>query len=254
MTITPARARFDVRKARPPVPDGRPRQLMRRYEVMWLDDRGDIAERTAVAPAVPAFEAAFAAFARGTLFATEAGPVAIEDLLPGDRVRTVDAGFQPVLWRGATTIVPGARGQSPLMGSLTRIAADALGIARPMPDLVLGPLARIYHRTEAVQRITRADGAFLPARDLIDGCNVIELTPPSPVQVFHFGLAAQHRVLAQGVELESHHPGTLHELGLRGDALALYMSLFPHRPDLASFGPMRFSRLRLSDLDLLGVA
>ncbi|ROT99018.1 hypothetical protein EAT49_15455 [Histidinibacterium lentulum] len=227
---------------------------MRRYEVMWLDARGDIAERSTVAPALPAFESAFAAFARGTLFSTEAGPVAIEDLLPGDRVRTVDAGFQPVLWRGSTTIVPGAQGQSPVMGSLTRIAADALGIARPMPDLVLGPLARIYHRTEAVQRITRADGAFLPARDLIDGCNVIELTPPSPVQVFHISLAGHHRVVAQGVELESHHPGTLHELGLRGDALALYMSLFPHRADVASFGPMRFSRLRLSDLDLLGVA
>jgi hypothetical protein len=249
---TPFPSRLDVRKASGPGP--RVRNMLRRYEVMWLDQRGDIAQRSAVAPALPAFESAFAAFARGTLFATETGPVAIEDLLPGDRVRTVDAGFQPVLWRGTTTIVPGAKGQARHMGSLTRIAAEALGIARPMPDLVLGPLARIYHRTEAVQRITRADGAFLPARDLIDGCNVIELTPPSSVQVFHIELPAQHRVLAQGVELETHHPGTLHELGLRGEALTLYLSLFPHRPTLAAFGPLRYSRLRLSDLDLLGVA
>ena len=232
----------------------RARTLMRKYEVMWTDDRGDIQDLTRVAPAAPAFEDAFAAFARGTLITTDRGQIAVEDLLPGDAVKTVDAGFQPLLWRGSTTVVPNAPGQSPQMGSLTRIAADALGIGRPMPDLVLGPKARTYHRGEAVQRLTRADGAFLPVRDLIDGCNIIELTPMSPVQVFHLGFQAHCRILACGVELESHHPGTLHDLGLRGESLDLYMSLFPHITDFSGFGPARFARLRMSDLELIGAA
>ncbi|QQA44905.1 hypothetical protein FHY64_07400 [Pelagovum pacificum] len=227
---------------------------MRKYEVTWLDRSGDIGELVRVAPAIAAFEDAFSAFARGTLISTAQGPVAVEDLLPGDMVKTVEEGFQPLLWKGSTTIVPNARGQSPQMGRLTRIAADALGVARPMPDLVLGPKARIYHRTEAVQRLTRADGAFVPARDMIDGINLIELTPMSAVPVYHLGFAGHHRLIACGVEIESHHPGTLHELALRGENLGLYMSLFPHFDDFADFGPLRYARLRMSDLEMLGVA
>ncbi|KAA9008374.1 hypothetical protein F3S47_11980 [Histidinibacterium aquaticum] len=227
---------------------------MRKYEMIWLDEEGQIQEASRIAPALPAFEDAVSAFARGTLISTEQGPVAVEDLLPGDGIRTVDAGIQPLLWRGTTTLVPGAPNQSPQMGSLTRVAADSLGIGRPMPDLVLGPKARVYHRSEPVQRATRADGAFVPVRDFIDACNVIELTPMSPVQVFQLDLPGHHRVLAHGVELESHHPGTPSDLEIKGETLELYLSLFPHRADLASFGPPRYARLRVADLKLMGVA
>ncbi|SLN26912.1 Hint domain-containing protein [Roseisalinus antarcticus] len=260
MTMTPAQAHrasgtASFRVQRASSAEIRPaRTLMRKYDVTWLDQAGNIHDLSRAAPAIAAFEDAFAAFARGTIVSTEHGPVAVEDLLPGDRIKTVEAGFQPLLWRGATTLVPRAAGQAPHMGSLTRIAADALGVGRPMPDLVLGPKARTYHRSQAAQRLTRADGAFLPVRDLIDGCNVIELTPMSPVQVFHLGLAGHHRILANGVELESHHPGTLHDLALRGETLELYMSLFPHMGDFASFGPARYARLRMSDLEMVGVA
>ncbi|EAR49781.1 hypothetical protein OG2516_14021 [Oceanicola granulosus HTCC2516] len=238
----------------PPETPPQRRTLMRKYEVLYARPNGDIDDFTKVAPATPAFEDAFAAFARGTLIATERGPVAIEDLLPGDEVKTVDDGYQPLLWRGCTSIVPKARGQAEHMGRLTRIAADALGIARPMPDLVLGPRARLYHRSQAIQRYTRGDGAFVPAREMVDGCNIIELTPMSAVPVYHLGFAAHHRIVACGVELESHHPGTLHEIGLRGETLELYLSLFPHVEEFADFGPLRYARLRMSDLQMMGVA
>ncbi len=234
-------------------PDGRPQRakpLMRKYEVAHLEPNGDIGEMRRIAPATAAFENAFGVLARGTIVATELGPVAVEDLLPGDRVKTVEDGYQTLLWRGAITVVPDAAGQRREMGRLSRFSADALGIARPMPDLVLGPCARLYNRSRAAQAIARGDGAFVPGRDYLDGINVIELTPPSPVQVFQLGFRDQQRILANGVEIESHHPGTLHELGLRGDVLRLYLSLFPHVSHFADFGPMRHPRLRLSDLDL----
>lgn len=237
----PARFEGEPRRAKP---------LMRKYEVLHLEPNGDIGEFFRIAPASLAFEDAFAAFARGSLVATSRGPVAVEDLWPGDEVKTVEDGYQTLLWRGAMTVVPNADGQRKEMGHLTRLSADALGIARPMPDLILGPCARLFDRTRAAQVLTRGEGAFLPGRDFLDGVNVIELTPPTSIQVFHLGFRDQQRIVANGVELESHHPGTLHELGLRGEVLNLYVSLFPHVSQFADFGPLRHPRLRRSDLDL----
>jgi len=228
--------------------------LMRRVGIVHLSASHDINDFTRIVPAMPAFEAAFASFARGTLMQTERGLIAVEDLLPGDRLRTVEDGFQTLLWRGGTMIVPQGEGQDPAMRRLTRIAADALGIARPMSDLVLGPRARLSFRAPGIRKLTGQDSALIPARDFIDGINVIELTPPSPVQVFQLGFAAHYRILANGVEVESLHPGPAHALGLRGDLLDLYLSCFPHVADLAAFGPMTMPRLNKADLDLIDAA
>jgi len=124
-------------------PDGRlprARPLMRKYEVAHLSPSHDIEEFTRVAPAAPLFEDAFAAIGRGAIVQTEMGPVAIEDLLPGDMVKTTSNGFQRLRWRGTMTIVPGAQNKRPEMGTMTRITADAMGLGRPGPDLVLGQI------------------------------------------------------------------------------------------------------------------
>lgn len=238
-------------------PDGRPRRmmpLMRRIEVACLQPDGDTAEFSRLVPAVTAFEEPFAAFTRATLLTTERGVVAVGDLWPGDRVRTVDNGFQTLLWKGRTSLVPEAPGQDPTMGRLTRISADALGIARPMPDLVLGPHARIVHRAGAVRRLTGQDAALIPARDMIDGVAIIELAPAAPVDVFHLAFAGHERIVANGVEVESWHPGPVHNLGLRPDMLTLFLSCFPHVRGPEDFGLPTMPRLRLGDLDLVGVA
>ena len=264
MTIVPTVASAAAVSNPPPVqmdrftrPDGRPQRmmpLMRRIEVVHLSATRQICDFTRIVPAMPAFEDAFAAFARNTLIQSDRGHISVEDLFPGDMIRTVDHGFQPLLWRGMTLLVPQAKGQDVAMGRLTRIAADALGIARPMSDLVLGPRARLAHSAPGVRQLTGQDRAFVPARDFIDGINVMELTPHAPVQVFHLGFATQVRLLAGGVEVESFHPGPTHALGLRGELLALYMSCFPHMADLDAFGPMALPRLRMADLDLISAA
>lgn len=231
---------------------------MRRVTIQYLppgeSDPNRSAEVTRIVPSLPAFDEAFAAFARGTLFQTERGPVAVEDLWPGDGLRTVDDGFQPLLWRGSTLIVPRVGGQTRAMGTLTRIAADALGIARPMPDLILGPAARLAHRAPGIAAMTGKPTAFIPARDFIDGDQVIELSPPAAVEVFHLALGGHARLIANGVEVESYHPGSLHATGLRRDLVPLFLSCFPHLPDLETAGPPLLQRLRLHDLDLFRVA
>ena len=264
MNMTPAAASAAAISNPPPVlldrftrPDGRPQRvmpLMRRIEVVHLSPSQQMCDFTRIVPAMPAFEDAFAAFARNTLIQTERGYLSVEDIWPGDRIRTVEHGFQTVLWRGMTLLVPQANGQDPAMGRLTRIASDALGIARPMSDLLLGPRARIAHAAPGVRQLTGQDRAFVPARDFIDGINVMELAPPGPVQVYHLGFAGHERLLAGGVEVESFHPGPAHALGVRGDLLALYLSCFPHMSDLDDFGPMALPRIRMADLDLINAA
>jgi hypothetical protein len=238
-------------------PDGRPVRaapVMRRIEVACLTPSGQDHSFSRIVPAIAAFDDSVAAFSRSTMLATERGIIAVEDLWPGDRVRTVEHGFQPLLWKATTMVVPHAPGQDAQMGRLTRITADALGIARPLPDLVLGPRARLVHRAPGISTLTGAESALVPARDFIDGSAIIDLVPLSAVPVFHLGFAAHERLIANGVEVESFHPGPAHRLGLRGDMLDLYLSCFPHKTDLADFGAPCLPRLNLQDLDLFAVA
>ena len=227
---------------------------MRRYEVVHLLSNGDIDDFTRVAPAHSSFEDSFSALARGALLKTDRGEVAIEDILPGDQVKTATNGFQPVLWRGSMTLVPGAAGQDARMGKLIRIASDALGVGRPMPDLLLGPSARLYHRSASLQRVTGDKAVFAPIQDFVDGVNIVEVTPQTSVQVFQIGFASHQRIVANGVELDSQNPGARHELGLRGDMLALYLTLFPHIERIEDFGMLMHPRMSLHDLDFGVVA
>ncbi len=240
-------------------PDGRSRRvtpLMRKVEIVHRSPTHSdgFEDLTRIIPAKPAFEDCFAAFARGTLFTTQHGPMAVEDLYPGDMIKTVDAGFQPLAWRGSTIVSSAAKGQTPGMGTLTRIAADSLGIARPMPDLVLGPRARMSHRAKGVRTLTGSDAALIQVRDFIDDVNIVELQPQTTVQSFHLGFEHHHLLLANGVEVESMHPGPGHLLGLRGEIYDLFMSCFPHKRDLEDFGTGLLPRLNLRDLDLFNAA
>lgn len=243
-------ARFTQRDGRPQ----RTQPLMRRYEVVHLLPNGDIDDFSRIAPAHAAFEDSFGSLARGAVLTTTRGGVAIEDILPGDQVKTVTNGFQSVRWRGAMTLVPDAKGQDRRMGKLIRFAADALGIGRPTPDLLLGPSARLYHRSPTLQRVTGHTAAFVPAADFVDGVNIVEVQPQTPVQVFQLGFDAHERIVVNGVEVDSHNPGARHELGLRGDMLDLYLDLFPHASRIEDFGMLMHPRLSMHDLDFGVVA
>jgi hypothetical protein len=227
---------------------------MRKYEVAHLTPSGDIEDFTRIAPATPAFEDSFAALGRGAIVQTEMGPVAVEDLLPGDRVKTSTNGFQTLRWRGSMQIIPGAQNTRPEMGTMTRITADAFGLGRPAPDLVLGPAARMLHTHHGVRTLTGSEAAFVPARDFIDGSSIIELRPIAPVNVYQLGFDKHERICVNGIEVETLHPGAPHMLQVRHDMRLIFMSLFPHKRDINSFGSMCHPRIRLRDLDLFEVA
>lgn len=229
----------------------RPHAGQRKYSVSYLRPDGTVAETRVVAPATAAFEAAFGALGRGTILQSENGPVAVEDLLPGDRLRLYDGRFVPLLWRGMMTISPTPADTGLSAPTLTRITADALGIGRPLQDLVLGPAARLQHCADSVTQLTGKAAAYIPARDFIDGNQFIALRPAAAVDVYQLGFATHETLLVNGIGVESLHPGTAFNLGLRGETLAQYLSLFPHLARLEDIGLLKHPRLRLQDLDMV---
>lgn len=229
----------------------RPKPLLRKFEVSYLAANGDVMDLSRLAPARDVFEDAFSAFARGCLLSTPNGATAIEDLWPGDMVNTVGHGPLPLLWKGTMMVVPDAPGQDEDMGRLTRLPTDSFGLGRPSPDLLLGPRARILHRAADLTAMIGTDAALVHARSFVDGMNVIEVTPPSPVPVFHLGFARHCMVIANGMEVESYHPGGQLGSVLSGDMLGLYLSLFPHVKRLGDFGPLAYPRLTFDELNSL---
>lgn len=224
----------------------------RKYDIMFLNDEGQFNEFTTVARAHPAFEEAFAAIGHSAIVQTDNGYMSVADVMPGDKLRLTDGSFETLLWRGKITLNPAHQSSSTSPIVLTRITSDAMGDNRPSQDLVLGPSARLLHRSNSIRKITGCQAAFIPAADFVDGNNVLALQPSGPVNVFQFGFAEQRSISVSGIEVETLHPGTAFNLGLRGDAMREYLSLFPHKRSFEEFGLMDHPRLRLRDLDLTG--
>lgn len=224
----------------------------RKFEVLYLDRTGKLCEQTLVAAAHPAFETAFSVLKQGALVQRDDGIVAVEEVVPGDRLRLSDGSYEMVQWRGALLVNPQQLAANTPTAALTRITGDAFGYNRPSTDLFLGYGARILHRAAGIRRVSGNDAAFIPAADFIDGDNMLSLRPATAFTVYQFGFHGQRGLDVNGITVETLHPGTPFNLGLRGGALHAFLSLFPHKSSFEDFGLLHVPRLRLRDLDLLG--
>jgi hypothetical protein len=249
---TKAQAAWTVRRARPAP---HVEIATRSFDMMWAAANGDIMDRRVSAPALPVFEDAFSAFARGALIPTDHGPVAIEDLLPGDFVETVSGDFLPIQWIGSMQLdAQGTRTQGAAPECLYRLMADSFGYGRPAPDLVLGSGARYLHRSNALKSYLGTSEALAPVSSLVDGHSVIEVTPMSSVKTYHICLPQHRLIRVNGVDLETYHPGTSASGQLIGSMRARFMDLFPHLNELGDFGAMVHPRLSAGDLMSLNAA
>lgn len=224
---------------------GQSMPTMRRYTTRTLSAAGHVEDRDFRAPVTPEFQTAFNAFAHGSLVATTQGPVAIEDLMPGMEVHTLEHGPLPVLWIGVMTYLPNPHG-APV---LTRVTADRFGMAQPAMDLLAGPGARLLHRP-AGARFAHADRlAYTPLRDFIDGDSVIGISPRMAVDTYHISLRRHATIRVGGVEMETFHPGmsVLEEMGTH--TRQLFMSMFPHMTRATDFGRLAHPRLRMRAME-----
>ncbi|WP_425043430.1 Hint domain-containing protein [Primorskyibacter sp. S87] len=229
----------------------RSRPQLRRYEVTSLLENGNIVSTRHIAPALPLFENAFCALSRGSLVETESGPIAIEDLLPGDRVMTRDHGTQTVLWKGCTMLIPGRPDAKGRTHHLTRIMADSFGMQRPMSGVIAGPSARLLATPGHLRALSSGEPLLTPVGEFVDGMNVVETAPPTPVELFHVCLSQHAVIRVDGLEFETYHPGVTALRTLSHAMRSLYLTLFSHIDKLTDFGPQAYPRAGDGEIDAL---
>lgn len=213
--------------------------MIRNFEVAALraDDKMHVEQHQA--PALPLFDNAFCAFTRGSLMSTPLGDVAVEDLQPSEALNTSTGEPAKILWIGSSTFVPAnPERRMPLI----RIMADTFGPSRPSSFLTVGPSARLLQVPHHLRGETNGTRLFTLASEFIDGVNVIEVCPPTPVRMFHICLDRQAAINVDGMEMETYHPGSAAIRSVSHPMRDLFLSMFPHISHARDFGPLAHPR------------
>ena len=227
------------------------RPQLRRYEVTSLLPNGNIVETRHIAPALPLFEEAFCAFCRGSLVDTDMGPVAVEDLLPGDQIVTQDGNLQTLMWKGSTSLIPGRSDNRGRNHKLTSFMADSFGMQKPMTCVMAGPAARLLRTPAHLHAVAGNAPLLTPVEEFHDGMNIVETAPPAPVQMFHLCLESHAIIKIGGLEFETYHPGPK-TLQLISHAMrTLYLNMFSHIDQPSYFGPLIHARAGDGQIDAL---
>ena len=138
-----------------------------------------------------------ACFRAGTRLATPDGPVAVEDLDPGDEVLSAFGARLAVRWIGHRTLEC-RRHPRPQEVMPVRIEAGAFRPGAPMRDLWLSPDHALF-----------LDGALVPVRYLLNGATILQ-EEAEEVTYFHVevqdgtGAACHSVLLAEGLPAESY--------------------------------------------------
>ena len=217
----------------------------RSIEIACLRADDSLNFETVKVPRIQVFEEAAGAFAQGTLLLTEQGEIAIEDLQPGDRVLTSVGTSARVLWIGSSSFAP--QTSSGRRTPLLRIMDDAFGAGQPGRYLTVGKNARLLHTPPHLRGQFGETPLMTPVGEFVDGVNVIEVTPPTPVRLFQLVLDRHAAIKANGLLLETFHPGIQAFSGQPFAMRELFMSMFPHLVHLADFGPLAHPRAPSSE-------
>ena len=211
----------------------------RSYEIAGLRADGSLYIGQDTAPALPLFDDAFSAFARGTLVQTPDGQVAVEDLQPGDMVDTSTGEPAELVWIGSSTFVPADVGRRM---PLVRIMADSFGQGRPSSFLTVGPAARVLQTPHHLRGDSDGTRLLTPVRQFVDGVNVIEVVPPTPVRLFHLCLSRHAAINVGGIEMETFHPGAGATRTVSHALRDRFLGMFPRIGHVTDFGPLAHPR------------
>lgn len=212
---------------------------MRNFEIAALRSDDSLYIGQDRAPAIPLFESAFSAFARGTLIQTVNGEVAVEDLQPGDMINTSTGEPAKLIWIGSSSFVPADAGRRM---PLVRIMADSFGQGRPASFLTVGPGARVLHTPHHLRSEAGGTRMLTSVREFVDGVNVIEIVPPTPVRLFHICLDRHAAINAGGLEMETFHPGANATRTVTHSLRDRFLGMFPRISHITDFGPLAHPR------------
>ncbi|CTQ48641.1 Hint domain-containing protein [Jannaschia donghaensis] len=219
------------------------------YDLAWIDHRGAATWDRRSLPDTPEVEAAVSSFARGAMLRSPRGPVAVEDLIPGDRVVVRGGGTAQIDWIGSRSY--SMQGERPIF---YRVAARAFGASGPDADILLGASAHILIDSKRCLDLVGATLAFAPIAAFEDGHAVAAVVPPGDVTVYGIACRGQEAMLAAGLAIESYHPARATGRSLTRTVLADMAKLFPQTTGGAGFGAPRIPYLTASEATSLAMA
>jgi len=138
-----------------------------------------------------------ACFTAGTKIETENGPVSVEELRPGVRVKTLDSGYQSILWIGDTRM-RAAGEHAPIRFAKGAIGNDAA--------LSVSPEHRMLVTGWKAQLLTGEDEILIAAKHLVNGDTICRV-PGEHVHYFHLLFDRHHIIESHGALSESFYPG-----------------------------------------------
>ena len=176
-------------------------------------------------------------FTPGTRLRTETGEIAIDDLGPGDKLLTRDSGPQEVLWSGHRRM-SGARLFAMPEQRPIRLRRGALGVDRPEDDLIVSPEHRVLVKGRAARDLWGEDEVLVRAADLVGDRFITVDHSLRETWYIHLMLERNEVIWANGLEVETFHPGFMGLDHLNGAQRDLLFDLRPElsgNPDL--YGP-----------------
>lgn len=205
-----------------------------------------------------------ACFAAGTRIRTNRGDIAVQDLLPGDLVATVEGAYQPLRLRLSRDVSAQEFEASPKLRPV-RITAGSLGQGLPARDLVVSPQHRMLATGPLCQRMFGQSDVLLSARRLTELPGIYVDPELSEVTYFHLVFDDHQVVYAEEAPSESFYCGAQAIDGLDREARDELFALFPElaesdvSPSMARLSPrsrgqrVLVQRLRKNDRPVLEV-
>lgn len=170
-------------------------------------------------------------FTRGTLIKTVNGDVPVENLRSGDKVLTMDRGFQPIRWIGSRKVSSDSLQANPKLRPV-RINAGAMGPGLPERDLLVSRQHRMMVRSDIAQDMFNTSEVLVAAIKLCEREGIDIVDDAQEVEYFHI-LFDQHEVIyAENTPSESLFAGPEAIKSLPILARKEVLTLFPELLDI----------------------
>lgn len=165
-------------------------------------------------------------FAQGTLIDTDRGPRPVETLQPGDRLKTLDDGAQPIRLCLATAVSTARLMANPGLRPI-RILAGALGASLPSRDIEVSAQHRVLLSDWRAQLYFGEDQILVAAKHLVNGTSIKTAPVSGPVTYFHLVFDRHQIVRSSGLRSESFYPGPRAMQSIPDAARTEFYALFP---------------------------
>jgi len=177
------------------------------------------------------FAAGIPCFTAGTLIDTNRGPCPVEQLRPGDLLRTADDGMQPAVWVGISHVPARALMANPRLRPVTLMRGGVLGLPHPIT---------VSRQHRFLLRGSPAGAeVFLRANQLCRSAprQALAHCPHDGVTYVHVMLARHQVIFADGIATESFYPGPWSLRGLAAAPKAELLTLLPRLGALGGVHP-----------------